>query len=108
MFSVFVFSSIASIVSREAGAEQGKIQGLIAAVHSLASIISPLAISPLTAFFLSENPPFHCHGFSIICAAFVMVIAFIQGCLMSHPSPSLSQYRESGYMQVHSISVSEQ
>ena len=80
---------------------QGKAQGLVAGVQAVASLLSPLAMSPLTceslllhlcwmdvikkqplrltslffysAWFLSDDAPFHCKGFSIFCASLSMV-----------------------------------
>jgi len=83
VFFVFIFPCAGSIVSKEARAdEQGKVQGCISGIRSFATIISPLTMSPLTALFLSNEAPFNCPGFSLICAAFVMMIAFIEACVM--------------------------
>lgn len=83
VFFPFVFPCVGSIVSKEAGAdEQGKVQGCISSIRSFGTIIAPLTMSPLTALFLSNEAPFNCPGFSLICAAFVMVIAFIQASVM--------------------------
>ncbi|KAG5047970.1 hypothetical protein JHK85_009073 [Glycine max] len=74
MFSIlYVFSHpcIRSIVSKEAGPhEQGKAQGCISGICSIAHIVSPLVFSPLTALFLSEKAPFDFPGFSIMCIGF--------------------------------------
>ncbi|XP_057974307.1 uncharacterized protein LOC131162138 [Malania oleifera] len=82
MFSILmVFSHpcIRSIVSKQVGpSEQGKAQGCISGICSFANVISPLAFSPLTALFLSERAPFHFPGFSIMCAGFASMIAFLQ------------------------------
>ncbi|KAB2091844.1 hypothetical protein ES319_A03G222500v1 [Gossypium barbadense] len=76
---VFTTPSLRSIVSKQVGTtEQGKAQGCISGVTSLANIIAPLIFSPLTALFLSEEAPFHFPGFSILCIAITSMIAFIQ------------------------------
>ncbi|KAK5837745.1 hypothetical protein PVK06_006472 [Gossypium arboreum] len=76
---VFTTPSLRSIVSKQVGTtEQGKAQGCISGVTSLANIIAPLIFSPLTALFLSEEAPFHFPGFCILCIAITSMIAFIQ------------------------------
>ncbi|XP_022725454.1 hippocampus abundant transcript-like protein 1 [Durio zibethinus] len=93
---VFAPPSLRSIVSKQAGArEQGKAQGCISGVSSLANIIAPLIFSPLTALFLSEEAPFHFPGFSIMCIAITLMIAFIQS-LMIGSAPSTSSDENSG------------
>ncbi|KAG8497807.1 hypothetical protein CXB51_007371 [Gossypium anomalum] len=70
---VFTTPSLRSIVSKQVGTtEQGKAQGCISGVTSLANIIAPLIFSPLT------EAPFHFPGFSILCIAITSMIAFIQ------------------------------
>ncbi|CAK9178377.1 unnamed protein product [Ilex paraguariensis] len=91
MFSalaVFGGPCLRSIVSKQIGpSEQGKAQGCIAGIASVANIVSPLVFSPLTALFLSDNAPFQFPGFSILCASFVVMIAFIQSIWMRAPPP---------------------
>ncbi|XP_054785817.1 uncharacterized protein LOC129292266 isoform X4 [Prosopis cineraria] len=83
VFGVFVRPSICSIASKQVGpGEQGMVQGSLSGISSLANIISPLIFSPLTALFLSEKAPFYFPGFSIMCAAFAMMIAFIQSIMI--------------------------
>ncbi|XP_044512278.1 tetracycline resistance protein, class H isoform X2 [Mangifera indica] len=99
VFSVlFVFSQpcMRTIVSKQVGpCEQGKAQGCISGICSLAGIISPLAFSPLTALFLSERAPFNFPGFSIMCTGFVSMIAFIQS-IMIRAAPRIPLERVSG------------
>ncbi|KAK7850346.1 hippocampus abundant transcript 1 protein [Quercus suber] len=82
MFSIlFVFSQpcMRSIVSKQVGScEQGMAQGCISGICSFANVVSPLAFSPLTALFLSDDAPFDFPGFSIMCIGFASMIAFVQ------------------------------
>ncbi|KAK4600094.1 hypothetical protein RGQ29_009956 [Quercus rubra] len=82
MFSIlFVFSQpcMRSIVSKQVGScEQGMAQGCISGICSFANLVSPLAFSPLTALFLSDDAPFDFPGFSIMCIGFASMIAFVQ------------------------------
>nr|GFA73064.1 major facilitator superfamily [Tanacetum cinerariifolium] len=90
ILAVFVTPSLRAIVSKQVGpTEQGKAQGCITGLNSLAGIISPLVFSPLTALFLSDHAPFHFPGFSVMCAALSVMIAFIQSIMMkAGPAPS--------------------
>ncbi|CAL9242445.1 unnamed protein product [Arabidopsis halleri] len=88
LFSIFPQSCMRSIVSKQvASYEQGKAQGIISSICSLANVISPLAFSPLTDWFLSERAPFNFPGFSIMCAGFTMTIAFIQSIMIRATTP---------------------
>ncbi|PPD89624.1 hypothetical protein GOBAR_DD13438 [Gossypium barbadense] len=92
---VFAPPSLRSIASRQAGPrEQGKAQGCISGILSLANVMAPLIFSPLTSLFLSEGAPFHFPGFSIICIAITLMIAFIQS-LMIGRAPSTSNAENS-------------
>uniref|UniRef100_A0A0D3F8N3 Major facilitator superfamily (MFS) profile domain-containing protein n=1 Tax=Oryza barthii TaxID=65489 RepID=A0A0D3F8N3_9ORYZ len=65
-------------VSKSVGSnEQGIAQGCISGISSFASILAPLIFTPLTAWVLSETAPFKFKGFSIMCAGFCTLIAFI-------------------------------
>lgn len=94
MFSIlYVFSHpcIRSIVSKEAGPhEQGKAQGCISGICSIAHIVSPLVFSPLTALFLSEKAPFDFPGFSIMCIGFASMISFVQSLMLRVAPPILN------------------
>ncbi|KAI3757237.1 hypothetical protein L6452_04771 [Arctium lappa] len=90
ILAVFAGPSLRSIVSKQVGpTEQGKAQGCITGLCSFAGIISPLVFSPLTALFLSDHAPFQFPGFSIMCAGFTVMIAFIQSIMIrAAPPPS--------------------
>ncbi|KAK7352206.1 hypothetical protein VNO80_17624 [Phaseolus coccineus] len=94
MFSIlFVFSQpcIRSIVSKQVGPhEQGKAQGCISGICSVAHIVSPLVFSPLTALFLSEKAPFDFPGFSIMCIGFASMVSFVQSMMLRVDPPILS------------------
>ncbi|XP_023765843.1 uncharacterized protein LOC111914303 [Lactuca sativa] len=86
ILAVFAGPSLRSIVSKQVGpTEQGKAQGCITGLCSFASIVSPLIFSPLTALFLSDNAPFEFPGFSLVCASFAVMIAFIQSVMIRAP-----------------------
>ncbi|KAL4575442.1 hypothetical protein LXL04_022285 [Taraxacum kok-saghyz] len=88
ILAVFAGPSLRSIVSKQVGpTEQGKAQGCITGLCSFASIVSPLIFSPLTALFLSDNAPFVFPGFSLVCASFAIMIAFIQSVMIKAPPP---------------------
>ncbi|CAA0831097.1 Major facilitator superfamily protein [Striga hermonthica] len=61
------YLQLRSTASKQTGpSEQGKARGCITGICSFSNIVSPLAFSPLTALFLSDNAPFHFPGFSIM------------------------------------------
>lgn len=94
MFSIlFVFSQpcIRSIVSKQVDPhEQGRAQGCISGICSIAQIVSPLVFSPLTALFLSEKAPFDFPGFSIMCIGIASMVSFIQSMMLRVVPPILS------------------
>ncbi|XP_006342707.1 tetracycline resistance protein, class E-like [Solanum tuberosum] len=88
VMSIFVMPCLKSIASKQVGPnEQGKVQGCITGICSFASVVSPLIFSPLTALFLSDHAPFHFPGFGLTCAAFALMIAFIESFMISSACP---------------------
>ncbi|XP_027364409.1 hippocampus abundant transcript-like protein 1 [Abrus precatorius] len=75
-------STYAIISNASSSANQGKTQTFIAGTQSISDLLSPIAMSPLTSWFLSTNAPFECKGFSIICASISMIISFCFACAL--------------------------
>ncbi|KAK7280597.1 hypothetical protein RJT34_25662 [Clitoria ternatea] len=82
-FAVFIRPSIYSIASKQVGpTEQGMLQGCLSGISSIANIIAPLIFSPLAALFLSDDAPFYYPGFSVMCLALVVTVAFSQSLMI--------------------------
>ncbi|KAG8059951.1 hypothetical protein GUJ93_ZPchr0002g24791 [Zizania palustris] len=78
ILSALIHPSIRTKASKSVGSnEQGIVQGCISGINSFAGILAPLIFTPLTAWFLSETAPFNFKGFSIMCAGFCTLIAFV-------------------------------
>ena len=64
-----------AIMSKEVGpTEQGELQGAIACIGSLTSVVAPLAMSYLFASFTSAKAPFYFPGVSFLAAGLCLVL----------------------------------
>ncbi|URE10500.1 hippocampus abundant transcript-like protein 1-like [Musa troglodytarum] len=86
---VLVKPSTCAIISKAViSSDQGKAQGLIAAVQSVASLLSPVVMSPLTSLFISSEAPFDCKGFSILVASISLIISLGHASLLLSENPN--------------------
>ncbi|VFQ81292.1 unnamed protein product [Cuscuta campestris] len=83
----FVGEKLIFFVSLLSSLAYGKVLGFAAGVRAMAYFLSPLAMTPLTTLFLSENAPFNCKGFSIICASMCFAISLC--CVCTLPTQTL-------------------
>ncbi|ESW15803.1 hypothetical protein PHAVU_007G103300 [Phaseolus vulgaris] len=79
-------ATYAIISNATSSTNQGKAQTFIAGAQSISDLLSPIAMSPLTSWFLSSNAPFECKGFSIVCASICMIISLCLACILKPDS----------------------
>ncbi|CDP20480.1 unnamed protein product [Coffea canephora] len=88
-------ATYALISQASSSTDQGKTQGFVAGVQAIASLLSPLAMTPLTNLFLSRNAPFNCKGFSLVCASISVAISLVFAWMLKrNPSNQTSENDE--------------
>ncbi|KAL3520872.1 hypothetical protein ACH5RR_019021 [Cinchona calisaya] len=86
--NILVKPSTYALISKSSSSNnQGKTQGFIAGLQAISSLLSPLAMTPLTNLFLSRNAPFNCKGFSLVCASLFLAISLLFAWMLK-PNPS--------------------
>lgn len=68
-------SAQALLTSRVEPTEQGKLQGALAAVASMAGLIGPIVFTQTFAFFISDAAPVHVPGAAFYLASFLLLAA---------------------------------
>lgn len=72
----FVMPALSAIMSKMVGpGEQGELQGALACVGGLTSIVSPPALTGLFAYFSGEHAPVHFPGAAFLAASLCLVAA---------------------------------
>ncbi|WP_419814903.1 TCR/Tet family MFS transporter [Glacieibacterium sp.] len=88
--SGLVYQSMQALMSREVGpSEQGELQGAIASIFSIASIIGPLAMTQVFARFVAADAPVYLPGAPFVLAALLsagMLAVFVGVKVRSAPS----------------------
>ena len=73
-----VMPAMNAIMSKEVGpTEQGELQGAVTSVAGLTSIVAPVAMSYLFAYFTGSSAPIYFPGASFVAASLCLVLAAI-------------------------------
>ena len=69
-----------SIITRQVDpSEQGRLQGAITSLASLATIVGPFVFTQTFAWFIGESAPLHLPGAAFLLSATVIMLAFVLG-----------------------------
>ncbi len=78
-----------ALITREVGSEvQGRVQGALMSLVSLAGIIGPLLFANTFALFISESAPLELPGAPWFLAALLLGAAFVVGWRVARPAPA--------------------
>jgi DHA1 family tetracycline resistance protein-like MFS transporter len=77
-FECLVMPALGSLMSARVGADaQGELQGFNGSITALGSIVAPLVLNPVLAYFTSDAAPFRFAGAAFLLAAIVATAAFV-------------------------------
>jgi len=86
----FVMPAMNSVLSKLVGpTEQGELQGALACVGSLTSIVSPVLLTRIFAFFAAKDTPVYFPGAAFLTASLCLVFAALIFSRVKAPSPAL-------------------
>ncbi len=86
----FVMPALNSIMSKQVGpTEQGELQGALACIGSLTSIVAPPLLTNLFAYFTSGRAPVYFPGAAFLAASLCLVLAMLVFARIRAPSPAL-------------------
>ncbi len=94
LFAGLVHPSMNAIMSRQIPANaQGELQGGVASLYSISSIVGPPLMTQLFGYFSSERAPLHFPGAAFVCAAFLAIggtLLFLRAVRSPVPEPTVS------------------
>lgn len=91
LFAGLVHPSVNAIMSRQLPADaQGELQGGVACLYSITSIVGPPLMTQLFGYFSSDRAPLHLPGAAFICAALLSVGGAVVFVRASRPAVRLS------------------